>query len=141
MAAQMDLIKEAIAAGRMTKCPPKAAAGHKRAKLRKGERVRPCPRCERPIKFIKGAWNAYGQRRRGWHWVNESGGHHRCSDFMQFEPRRYWDRQWREAMERDVEHGKPGHSALQRDLGPEGSQTPEDDEKRVHESTACEEAA
>ncbi len=49
--------------------------------------------------------------------------------------------QWREAMERDVEHGKPGHSAVQRDFGPEGSQTPEDDEKRVHESTACEEAA
>ena len=100
MAVQMDLIAEAIADGRLTKCPPRAAAGHKRAKKRKGEEIRPCPRCKAPIKFVRGGWMSFGKRRKGWHWVNGEGGHHRCTDFKG-DRNSYWDGQWREAMERD----------------------------------------
>lgn len=81
MALQGDLIDEAMKAGKLTVCPPARAAGHKHAKKKKGQRIRPCVRCQRPVKFIKGAWEAHKQRRKGWHWVNENGGHHRCSDF------------------------------------------------------------
>ena len=69
-------------------------------KKRKGERVRPCTRCEQPVKFIKGAWAAYGTRRCGWHWVNEDGAHHRCGDFRQL-GQDTLAIQWREAVERD----------------------------------------
>lgn len=107
MESQGDLIEEAIAAGRLTKCPPRVAAGHKRArkkgrvrKKRKGEKIRPCVRCEAPVKFISGTWAAYGQRRRGWHWVNHDGTHHRCSDFRAVREDT-WNMQWRAAMERD----------------------------------------
>ena len=81
MEVQGDLIKHAIAAGRLKKCPPMKAAGHKRAKKRKGERERPCVRCKALVKFVRGKWKAYGKRRMGWHWVNASGAHHYCSDF------------------------------------------------------------
>ena len=50
-------------------------------KARKGERIRPCRRCKEPVKFIKSTWSVFGQRRQGWHWVNEDGAHHRCRDF------------------------------------------------------------
>lgn len=81
METQGDLIEQAIAAGRLTNCPPRCAAGHKDIKKKKGERVRPCPRCETSIKFVRSTWAAHGQRRKGWHWVNQDGTHHRCSDF------------------------------------------------------------
>ncbi len=35
----------------------------------------------------------------------------------------------------------PHYAETMRDLGPEGPRTPENEEKRVHESTAHEEAA
>ena len=87
MVPQGDLIDEAIRAGKLTVCPPMDAAGHKHAKKKKGARIRPCVRCQRPVKFVKSAWAAHKprepdkQRRKGWHWVNENGSHHRCSDF------------------------------------------------------------
>ena len=106
METQGDLIEEAIAAGRLTKCPPMEAAGHKpatkkgRVRKRKGERIRPCPRCETPVKFISSTWTAFGQRRKGWHWVNQNGTHHRCGDFMEVDVDKL-AAQWRQAMERD----------------------------------------
>ena len=66
MGLQGDLIDEAIKAGKLTVCPPARAAGHERAKKKKGQRIRPCVRCKRPVKFIKGAWAAHKQRRKGW---------------------------------------------------------------------------
>ncbi len=69
----------------------------------KGERIRPCVRCEVPVKFVKGKWTAYAQRRHGWHWENEDGTHHRCSDFAEVSEvgENPLDMQWRGAMERD----------------------------------------
>ncbi len=83
MSREADLINHAIKAGRLTVCPPAEAAGeHNRAKKkRKGERPRPCPRCNAIIRFIKGTWKAGNKRRKGWHWTNANGSHHRCGDF------------------------------------------------------------
>ena len=108
----MDLFDAALAAGKVTFCPPAVAAGHKplkRGKKRKGEQIRPCARCKLSVKYVKGAWAAHAQRRQGWHWVNEDGSHHRCSDFrvtgvtadISVERSGYWDGQWRSAIERD----------------------------------------
>ena len=55
----------------------------RRVKVRKGECIRPCAQCEQPVKFIKGAWAVHGGRRKGWHWVNDDGSHHRCRDFIE----------------------------------------------------------
>ena len=108
MEMQGDLIEQAIAAGKITICPPAVAAGHKRLKASKGkgkgkckgQRLRSCVRCEAPVRFLKGKWAAYGQRRNAWHWVNEDGTHHRCSDYMETGVDKH-AMQWRAAMERD----------------------------------------
>ena len=84
MSQRADFIDDAIKTGKLTVSPPAPAAGeHKptKKKKRRGERIRPCARCEVSVKFIKGAWRVNNQRRRGWHWVNEDGSHHRCGDF------------------------------------------------------------
>ena len=70
-------------------------------KARKGEKLRPCVRCETPVRYLRGSWTAYGEKsiaacdtkkkmdhdgpcfRHGWHWVNQNGTHHRCGDFME----------------------------------------------------------
>ncbi len=83
METQGDLIEEAVRAGKLTVCSPRRAMGHRKKKARRGERVRPCRRCGRPIKYANSTWTAFGQRRRGWHWVNEGGSHHRCGDFIE----------------------------------------------------------
>ena len=71
-------------------------------KKRKGERVRPCARCEQPIMFIKGTWTAHGAQRQGWHWTNDDGSHHRCSEFQSNSTGfGFWDEEWRKAIERD----------------------------------------
>ena len=72
----------------------------KEMKKRKGERIRPCVRCEMPVKFINSGWSAYNKHRKGWHWVNEDGAHHRCSDFAEAVEDDF-DLRWRAAMERD----------------------------------------
>ena len=117
-----DLIEEAIAAGKITRCPTAAAAGHKRLgmKKRKGERERPCPRCQKPVQYLKGKWTAFGRPRRGWHWINsQDGTHHRCGDFVETyrvvaeaEFDAALEVAWKQAMERDdsrtevgAEHG------------------------------------
>ena len=82
----MDIFEAAVAAGNVTICPPAMAAGHKPLsgkKKRKGNVVRPCVRCQEPVKYVKSTWAAEGWRRRGWHWVNADGTHHRCGDFRQ----------------------------------------------------------
>ncbi len=80
-------------------------------KQRKGEKIRPCPRCEAPVKFISGSWAAHGQRRRGWHWVNSPNGtHHYCSDFREARQDKLAV-EWRQAMERDV---APYEAAIER---------------------------
>ncbi len=74
------------------------------AQRKKGERIRPCTRCQIPIKFIHGTWSAAGNLKTGWHWVNDDGAHHRCADFMaqsRFQGGSYWDAQWAGAIERD----------------------------------------
>ena len=83
MSREADLIDAAIEAGRLTVCPPMEAAGELKRpkKKRRGERIRPCAHCETPVRFIKGVWKVNGQRRRGWHWANADGSHHRCGDF------------------------------------------------------------
>ena len=100
MEAQRDWIEEPAAPGHVTICPPRAAAGHKKAKKRKGQQLRPCVRCKATVKFIRSKWAAHGQRRKGWHWVNEDGTHHRCSDFRPPVENRL-DVEWIGAMERD----------------------------------------
>ena len=74
-------------------------------KKRRGERLRPCPRCETSVKYLMGTWLAESGHRQGWHWVNKDGTHHRCGDFIAVgaNPTRAadLDGQWREAMERD----------------------------------------
>ena len=80
-------------------------------KTRKGERERPCRRCQEPVRYIKSAWTAfpgtpYVQQRHGFHWVNAGDdSHHRCGDFVEVEannaPAHNLDMAWREAMERD----------------------------------------
>ena len=90
MSQQVDLIDEAIKAGKLTICPPMPAAGEqkpRKKKKRKGERVRPCAHCEAPVKFVKGTWKVNGRRRKGWHWANADGSHHWCSDFRETRPR------------------------------------------------------
>ncbi len=67
-------------------------------KVRKGERVRPCAQCERSVKFIRGTWAVHGGRRKGWHWVNDDGSHHRCRDFVEMGEDTL-TAQWRAAME------------------------------------------
>ena len=87
MEQQCDLIDEAIKAGKLTVCPPALAAGHvKRVTGKRGERIRPCRGCAMPVKFVNGAWKSHNQRREGWHWVNENGTHHWCTDFRQAGP-------------------------------------------------------
>ena len=81
METQGDLIEQAVKAGKLTVCPPRPAMGHKKKRTRKGERIRPCPRCFVPIRYANSTWTAFAQRRKGWHWVNEDGSHHRCGDF------------------------------------------------------------
>ena len=66
----------------------------------RGEKIRPCVRCEAPIRYVKGTWTAYAQRRHGWHWENEDGTHHRCSDFVEVSED-VLDMQWQAAIERD----------------------------------------
>ena len=100
MATQGDLIEEAVKAGKLTVCAPRYAAGHKKKKARKGEQVRPCPRCRMPIKYANSTWAAFAQRRKGWHWVNSDGTHHRCGDFREAGEDTLAV-QWRAAMERD----------------------------------------
>ena len=83
---EADLIDDAVRAGKITICPPVPAAGElkpakKSKKKRRGERLRPCAHCETPVRFLKGKWKINGQRRKGWHWTNADGGHHRCGDF------------------------------------------------------------
>ena len=73
-----DLIDEAIAAGRLTKRPTRRAAGDKPHQQRGP--IRPCRDCQKPVRSTKGTWMAYGQRHRGWHFVNRNGTHHRCGD-------------------------------------------------------------
>jgi hypothetical protein len=53
----------------------------KKQKKRRGERLRPCVRCAAQVKFVCGMWTAHGRMKRGWHWENEDGSHHRCGDF------------------------------------------------------------
>lgn len=69
-------------------------------KKRKGEKIRPCVRCEASVRFIQGKWRAYAQQRHGWHWVNQDGTHHRCGDFMEVGVDKM-AMEWRAAMERD----------------------------------------
>ena len=76
-------------------------------KVLKGERERPCPRCETPVRYLK---SVYGQQRYGWHWTNEDGSHHRCGDFIEVSVDK-WEAQWRQAMERDV---APYEAAIER---------------------------
>ena len=88
---EIGLIDRAIKDGKLTLFPiGKSTAEHECAKKkpkkkkRKGERVRPCAHCERPVRFIKGAWRVNGRRRRGWHWTSAADdSHHRCGDFRQ----------------------------------------------------------
>nr|CAK32567.1 hypothetical protein 10D02-33 [uncultured organism] len=80
-------------------------------KVLKGERERPCPRCEEPVRFLKSAWVEMQKQREGWHWINSNGTHHRCGDFVETgqEMNPHADTfhegmlamQWRQAMERD----------------------------------------
>ena len=82
----LELFDAAVAAGNVTICPPAMAAGHmplarKKRKKRRGERIRPCVRCDQPVRYIKGSWASHGSCRQAWHWVNEDGSHHRCKDF------------------------------------------------------------
>ena len=67
---------------------------------KKGERLRPCRKCQTPIRFLKGSWKHFGMTKKGWHWVNEDGSHHRCTDFQEpkIDP---LDEQYLAAMERD----------------------------------------
>ena len=81
MTTDSEMIEEAVRAGKVTVYPPRQAAGRKKKKVMKGERARPCRRCREPVRYIKSTWTAFAKRRRGWHWVNEDGTHHRCSDF------------------------------------------------------------
>ena len=85
MSQHADLIDDAVRAGKLTVYPPAPAAGElkrtKKKRARKGERIRPCAHCETPVRFLKGAWKVSGKRRRGWHWENQDGSHHRCGDF------------------------------------------------------------
>lgn len=84
-------------------------------KFRAGAKIRPCPRCEDPVRYLKGKSDVngrFGRQREGWHWVNAAdNSHHRCADFMETgqEMNQRDDSfyegalaaQWREAMERD----------------------------------------
>jgi hypothetical protein len=45
---------------------------------KRGERLRPCPRCGTKIRFTWWSTMAIMRRTRVWHWVNEDGTHHRC---------------------------------------------------------------
>ena len=69
-------------------------------KKRKGERIRPCTRCETPVFYLKSHWMAWGRQRYGWHWANRDGTHHRCGDFMEVGVDKL-AMQWRQAIERD----------------------------------------
>ena len=53
----------------------------RKKKKRRGEKLRPCVRCGQTVNFIRGKWVHFGKKKQGWHWANEDGSHHRCTDF------------------------------------------------------------
>ena len=47
---------------------------------KRGNKLRPCVRCAQVVKFVPWEERRYAERRNIWHWVNENGEHHRCSE-------------------------------------------------------------
>ena len=45
---------------------------------KKGEKLRPCPRCSMNIRFVRWIERAEAEKKNIWHWVNENGAHHYC---------------------------------------------------------------
>lgn len=47
---------------------------------KRGQALRPCPRCGAPVKFVWWQEEAARRHAKVWHWVTEGGTHHLCGE-------------------------------------------------------------